>query len=312
MLKSRSVRAAAVALGATALLALAACSPPVAPPVERTQQPLPAACPSGGGPVTPPATVGVGPRLTVLVPPANYQPGVKYPLLVSFHPFLLDQTSWENYSLLGHNASARGYWTLIPRGSDPGPRWSAAGGPDYGVDDVGYIDDLIVNTASTVCVDRDRIFAAGFSAGAAMSVGLSCELPWRFRAVVASGGSNLTSVCPGVGPTDALIIHGTADGFAPLDGNTSAPVPPKGITVDSVVANFAVRNGCGATPTPVVKTPTVTRQVYSCSGQRLEYWPVQGMGHTWASAAFPLDLVTGPTDTTFSATKEALDFFDAS
>jgi len=306
------VRAALVAVGAVALLALSACTPMETPLGTRTQKALPATCPAGGGPATPPATIGVGPRLTVLVPPANYQPGVKYPLLVSFHPFLLDETAWESYSLLGQRAAARGYWTLIPRGSDPGPRWSVAGGPDYGVDDVAYIDDLIVNTASTVCVDRDRIFAAGFSAGAAMSVSLSCELPWRFRAVVASGGSNLTTVCAGVGPTDALIIHGTADGFAPLDGNTLAPVPPKGITVDSVVANFAVRNGCGATPTPVVATPTVTRQVYSCGGHRLEYWPVQGMGHTWASASFPLDLVTGPTDTTFSATDETLDFFDAS
>jgi len=237
---------------------------------------------------------------------------VSYPLLVSLHPFLLDEGGWESYSRLGEQAALRGYWVLTPRGSDPGPRWSVPGGLDYGIDDIAWVDDLIVATASTVCVDRSRIFAAGFSAGAAMAVGMSCELPWRYRAIAASGGSNLTSRCPGVAPVDALILHGTADPIAPPNGQTLDFLPPQGISVDSVVSTFAERNGCVGSPASVVRTPSVTAQVYSCGSHRVEYWPMNGAGHTWAGAAFPLDLVTGPTDTSFSATATALDFFDAS
>lgn len=307
---SRRFRALAIAGVALSALALSACTPPAQAPGSRTEVALPAQCPAGGGPAAAPPSVFVGPRGSSLIAPADYRPGVAYPLLVSLHPFLLDEVAWESYSLLAQAASARGYFVLVPRGSDPGPRWSVAGGLDYGTDDVAWVDELVRTTASTVCIDRDRVFAAGFSAGAAMSVSLSCELPWRFRAIAASGGSNLTSLCPGQPGVDALILHGTADPIAPLDGQTLDFLPPKGITVDSVVATFAGRNGCAGS-TPVVRTPTVTAQVFSCTGHRLEFWPERGAGHTWAGAAFPLDLVTGPTDTTFSASTAVLDFFDA-
>lgn len=250
-------------------------------------------------------------RSSALFAPANYHPGQSYPLLVSLHPFILGPDAWEAYSGLAAAASQRGYWVLLPQGSDPGPRWAVPGGLDTGPDDIGWIDALIQQTASTVCVDGTHVFAAGYSAGAAMAVGLSCELPGRFRAIAGSGGTNLTSLCPSSAGVDALILHGSADPIAPVTGNTIAFTPPVDLSVDTVVASFAARNGCAATPTSIPLSVSVVIDRYTCAGHRLEYFRENGAGHTWAGSTIPLDIVTGPTDQTFSATNAVLDFFGA-
>lgn len=306
----RRTRRALLVVAAIACVATA-CVPPTRPSTARTVTPLPSECPPGGGPAVPPTSVAVGGRSTRLLAPAGYQPGVSYPLLVSLHPFVLDQEGWESYSGLGAAARQRGYWVLTPRGSDPGPRWAVPGGLELGPDDIGYLDALIRTTATNVCVDGDRVFAAGFSAGAAMAVGSSCELQGRFRAIAGSGGTNLTSLCPTSEGVDALILHGDQDGFAPLSGSEVPFAPPLGLPVADVVASFATRNGCAPNPTAIALTATVTVDRYSCSGHRLEFFLMRGAGHAWAGSLFPLDIVTGPTDRTFSATNAVLDFFGA-
>lgn len=144
-----------------------------------------------------------------------------------------------------------------------------------------------------------------------MSVGASCELQGRFRAIAGSGGTNLTSLCPSSAGVDALILHGSQDPIAPVTGSEVPFAPPIGLRVDAVVASFAARNGCAPTPTPIALSATVTVDRYSCTDHRLEYFRMRGAGHTWAGSLFPLDIVTGPTDRTFSATNAVLDFFGA-
>ena len=296
------------------LLVLGACAPqiPTRASTTRTVTPLPAACPDGGGPAVAPRSITALGRSSALFAPADYVPGQAYPLLVSLHPFILAPDAWETYSGLAAAAAQRGYWVLLPQGSDPGPRWAVPGGLDTGPDDIAWIDALIRSTADTVCVDGDRVFAAGYSAGAAMSVGLSCELPGRFRAIAGSGGTNLTSLCPDAAPIDAMVLHGSADPIAPVTGSDTPFAPPLGLSVDAVVANFVHRDSCAPTPVPQQLSATVTIDRYSCGTHRVEYWRMAGAGHTWAGSQIPLDIVTGPTDHSFSATNAVLDFFGAS
>lgn len=303
-----------VLVGCVAIVGLnSACTPPATTQATpRVNVALAVGCPTGGGPAVPPAQITADGRMSSLRAPTNYRPGVAYPLLVSLHPFTVGPGGWEAISLLGQAASGRGYWTLIPEGSPPGPRWAVPGGLDYGVDDIGWVDDLLHETANTVCVAGDRVFAAGYSAGAAMAVGLSCELPWRFRAVMAVAGSNLTLTCPTSGPTTALIMHGTADPIAPPTGQAIEFLPPLGIGVTDVVSSFAARNGCVGGPTTSAASSSVTVSRYSCAGHATEFWSVLGGGHTWPGSPVNLDFVNGPTDQSISATTTALDYFDAS
>ena len=249
-------------------------------------------------------------RLSV---PAGYRSDRSYPLVVSLHPFTLPPETWEAYSRLAEKGVARGFVVVTPLGSDPGPRWSVPGGLPGGPDDIGYIDGLINDVASRVCIDRTRVFAAGFSAGAAMAKALGCELPDRFRAVMAEAGANLTGLCPDSDPVSTLVVHGTADPIAPPTGSYIIFAPPIGLHIDDVITELRTRAGCA--PEPVRSAPTATVEVSSfvgcTSGKRVEYRSMVGAGHTWAGTGTLYDFIVGPTDMSFDSTELALDFFDA-
>lgn len=251
--------------------------------------------------------------------PPNYDPNHSYPLLLSLHPFVLVPSAWETYSGLGDAAAARGFVVVSPLGSDPGPRWSVPGGGDYGVDDFDFLDALIDDTAARWCIDRGRVFAAGLSAGAAMSVGLTCVLTDRIRGIAASGGSNLTDLCPASDGAAALIMHGTDDPIAPVTGSETPTATPLGLHLSDVVASFASRNGCAVSPTVTQLTTSVTKSAYvGCDARTpLVFLEMQGAGHTWAGSGFdPLvqpffEGIVGPTDRSISANDLALDFFES-
>lgn len=242
------------------------------------------------------------------------------PLLLSLHPFTSSALDWEHYSGLAEAAAGRGYAVLSPTGSQPGPRWAVPGGLETGVDDLGFIDALVREAERVLCTDRNRVFAAGFSAGAAMSQALSCTMPWRFAAIAGSGGVNLTDTCADSAPTDVLVLHGTADPVAPTSGSEVVFAPPLGLPVLEVVRTDAARAGCDPVPSEATPAPGVAASVYDgCDAavlgpertHRVEYWRMLGAGHTWAGATpFPFDAFVGPTASGFSATEVVLDFFD--
>jgi polyhydroxybutyrate depolymerase len=213
--------------------------------------------------------------------------------------------------MLAAGGTARGYIVITPLGSDPGPRWAVPGGTRTGVDDIGFVNRLLDDVEDRGCVDRNREFAAGYSAGAAMSQALSCTVPWRMAAVAGSGGTNLTDRCPASPGTDVMVLHGTADPIAPVTGSTVPFATPNNVKVSDVVATNAARAGCAPVPTSEQRYRTVRVDTYQgCGTHRVEYWQMQGNGHTWAGTPGILDLVVGTTNTDFSATTAVLDFFD--
>ena len=229
---------------------------------------------------------------------------------MSLHPFTLPPEIWEAYSSLAAAAAARGYVVVTPLGSDPGPRWSVPGGLPGGPDDVAFIDALINDAANRLCIDRDRVFAAGFSAGAAMAQALGCEIPDRFRATASSGGANLTDLCPDSDPVSSLTLHGTLDPIAPPAGSFVIFAPPLGLRIEDVVTTNALRAGC-TKPVTRLLNPTVESDLYEkCeSGKVIEYRRMIGAGHTWAGSPGLLDGILGGTDQSFRANDAILDFF---
>lgn len=222
---------------------------------------------------------------------------------------------WEDYSGLAASAASRGYVVVSPEGSQPGPRWAVPGGLDTGANDIGFIHDLLTELESTLCIDRNAEFAAGYSAGAAMAQALSCTMPWRFSAIAGSGGANLTDLCPDSPATDVFVLHGTADPIAPASGSQIVFAPPVGLPVDEVSDVDAARAGCDPVALETTPVPGVRARVFKgCDGHhRVQQWNMLGAGHTWAGARpFPFDLFVGPTASGFSANEVILDFFDAS
>ena len=329
------ISAAACAVLVTTVL-LVACVPPVAPgptvrpqPIGRGKVANSTVAPSAGcSSVTPRpptgrsvlrVTTAHGSRNALLdlpaaaATPAGSAGSEPLPVLVSLHPFTLNARVWDQYSQLAAAGTARNYIVITPLGSEPGPRWAVPGGLEYGVDDLGYLSAALDAVEDSLCVDRNREFAAGFSAGAAMAQALSCTMPWRMAAIAASGGSNLTDLCPESAGTDVMILHGSADPIAPLSGSKVAFAPPEGLSVDRVVATNAARAGCDPTAVSAQLFPSVIVDTYQgCSeNRRVQYWRMIGAGHTWAGAKTLVEFITGPTNMQISATERILDFFDA-
>ncbi len=89
------------------------------------------------------------------------------------------------------------------------------------------------------CIDPERIYIAGFSAGAVFTLYLGCNVPGAFRAMAAVAGSDRrfdTSCC--TAPISGLFIHGTQDEAIPLLEGQAAR------------SNTLHRDGCSSSPAP--------------------------------------------------------------
>lgn len=62
--------------------------------------------------------------------------------------------------------------------------------------DVTFVDDMLSQFESGLCIDTSEVFAMGFSYGGAMTYALACARPAVFRAVAVYSGANLSG-CSG-------------------------------------------------------------------------------------------------------------------
>ncbi len=82
-------------------------------------------------------------------------------------------------------------------------------------DDVAFIDALLDSLESSLCLDRDRIYATGMSNGSMFVHRLGCDRAERFAAIAPVAGTLARgfSCAPGGEPRISLLhIHGTEDG----------------------------------------------------------------------------------------------------
>lgn len=77
--------------------------------------------------------------------------------------------------------------------------------------DVTFADDVLAQIANDLCVDTTRVFANGFSYGAAMSYALACARPNVFRGVAAYSGAQLSGCSGGTTPVAYYASHGASD-----------------------------------------------------------------------------------------------------
>ena len=123
---------------------------------------------------------------------------------------------------------------------------SGCGWPDSGGSNVALADAVVAQVTENFCIDKNRIFANGWSYGGSMSYRTACSRPlggtgdWGVRAVaVYNGAANLSA--PGCSPSKTVAFyasHGTNDGVLGYDGGVS------------MATTYARPNGCTSmTPT---------------------------------------------------------------
>jgi len=209
----------------------------------------------------------------------------------------------EDIQFLLRASLARRFIVVTPDG--PNQTWQLSGTGS----DAAYIDRVVSKVSSSWCVDPHRVYAAGYSQGAAFAIFYSCARPGRIAAI-ATVAVEFQLGC--TRPVPILAFHGTADPAVPYqDGATGLSLP--GVRVRGTVLNmgdWAQLDGCRGTPntTRVGSEVTLTTWPRCRAHTAVNLYTIEGGGHTWPGA----DPAKNPTRTTQQthATALMLNFFD--
>ncbi len=169
-----------------------------------------------------------------------------------------------------------------------------------GVDDVGFVRQMIDVLSAQNRIDKKAVFACGISNGAIFSNHLGLSLSNKIRGIgsVAGDIAAADSITP-KSPVSVLLIHGINDSFVPIDGGTV--VGPAGGVVLShdatkrawqkfdggAVGNAAVTTipASGSAiigNRPVsIPTPATVSTVSTKSGCKVVGVVIKNGGHTW-------------------------------
>ena len=191
--------------------------------------------------------------------PEGYDPKTPSPLVLVIHGYTGNVMQTENeYTSFSRNADANGYVVAYPQGTgfeeggmtitswndlacnaSPGPEGPICNEeafdyptpPECGEprecdwctchDDVGFVEALLDELESTLCIDLDRVYATGISNGGMFVHRLGCDLPERFAAIAPVAGTLATgfNCAPGSERPVALMnIYATKDRTVPFDG----------------------------------------------------------------------------------------------
>ena len=165
-------------------------------------------------------------REYLLYVPNNYNPELKYPLMINFHGFGGYAKDFVNEADMRNLAEDQNFFVVYPQGTLLGgsPHWnSSAPSPDNksSADDLGFVETMIDAISAEYSVESKRIYAAGYSNGGFLSYFLACNSK-RFAAIGSVAGTMIDDSyksCNASVPTAMINIHGTADKTVPYDGD---------------------------------------------------------------------------------------------
>jgi len=250
-------------------------------------------------PTTPPTTVGTGTLETLLMEhddlmrsaqvytPDGFDSSFALPVVLNFHGFGGMALDHMNYTHMTSTADEHSFLLVCPQGSllDGYPHWNnALPGPDNksDADDLGYLTKLIQALDDEYIIDRERIYACGFSNGGMMAYALACYLNNEIAAVACISGclGDTSATCAHVHPTATLNIHGTQDGDIPYNGSSEV------IGAQDATAFWANRNNTLASPSVTMLQSSSyalehIRYEEGDSNVVAEHYKVIGGDHRW-------------------------------
>ncbi len=240
--------------------------------------------------------LGRGP-VTVHVPP-SYDPAVSTPLILLLHGYSGNGPQQEAYMQFTPLSDQLGFLYAYPNGTRDanGYRfWNATDACcDFysnGVDDSGYLRDLIDAVKAQANVDDRRVHLIGHSNGGFMSYRMACDHADVIASIASLAGATFLDPndCLPVAPVHVLQIHGTADATVLYAGGcfSGSYCYPGAV---ETVERWAAYDGCalvgepGAALNLDASLPGAETQVTSyasgCArGGSAELWTIVGGSH---------------------------------
>jgi polyhydroxybutyrate depolymerase len=264
--------------------------------------------------------IGGTTRSYVAQVPNTYSPDAPVPLVLILHgtggtPEAMLQLGhfYKHVELLGFIAAAP---ASLGRAFNDG---SGRGGKEVeNVNDVEFIEAVILDVRKRANVDPARIYMAGFSSGASMAQRFAVESASEVSAIFAPGGHYWISERTPARARPIFLMWGTVDKLNPVDGG-EIPYRKSGVTLDkpsfkASATAWANRLECAQEPEEAVAAGGVSKLVWSScnSSAVVELHIVEGLGHHWGGGRpipFP-DKFIGPYSDRVNATKMMWDFFE--
>ncbi|HKI89350.1 MAG TPA: PHB depolymerase family esterase [Draconibacterium sp.] len=266
--------------------------------------------------------------------PDNYSPEMKYPLVLILHggggkAQGLVRTTRARFNQL---ANRDGFIAVYPNGFEKswndGARDTLAPARKLNIDDVGFINALIIKLEKQLSINREQIYACGISNGGFMAQRLAYDLSDNIKGigVVAANLSEVQSQKPfPEHPVPAIFINGTDDPLMPYQGGYITVFRQKRGKVLSIEKTIETwkkidscaekisetpfpdinkRDGCTAVKTTWRNPKNIKTKVVAIK--------VEGGGHTWpgTNQYLPRKLV-GNTNRDFNGCDEIWNFFQS-
>jgi polyhydroxybutyrate depolymerase len=236
--------------------------------------------------------------------PRGYVPASATPVVLAFHggtsrpaPTILEQMEQETG--LSALADQRAFIVVYPRSTTTGEGvtgWNIGGKDNPTVDDVGFVNDVLDQLDASLCVDKRRIYATGFSSGGGLIGLLACRSAVRIAAFAAVSGAFFTTSAPcnPSRPVPILEFHGTSDKVpyagGPFGLDTLQPIP-------RWLQDWADRDQCTRGPTTFFTMIDIVAESWSrCRNMStvIGYRIINGQ-HLWPGAAGATQTVNATT-----------------
>jgi polyhydroxybutyrate depolymerase len=246
--------------------------------------------------------------------PVGYKSLKNMPVVLVFHGLQLNGSMMMFISNFNPVSDRNGF--VVVYGDGVGKAWDDGRG-GRGVDDIAYVCKVIDKVASTVSVDKRRVYACGISNGGYFSQLLACAIPDRLAAIGVVG-STLTQQAANhchsdrampimffLGTNDPLIAWGSS-GAGTVSGELNELVDMVGANkyggVESALARYGglmpvpevidfwtAHNHCSSSNPHSTNEPDrdpkdgthVRREAWGSSGGEVVLYRIEGGGHTW-------------------------------
>ena len=240
-----------------------------------------------------------------LTVPHSYRSGHPMPLILLFYGFASDPSQFSALTGLPARASRHGYVVAVPHAQ--GDEWQFSGDGT----DAAFVSAMVAHLESTYCINTKRVFATGFSAGAAFTIFYACDHQGSIAAI-ATVAVEFQLGC--TRPLSIMAFHGTKDPLVPYQ-NGAVGLSLPGVKVRGTQRNmsdWARLDHCRSHPRMKRIGSQVDRKWWTgCTGgTSVVLYSVLGGGHSWPGADPKKSI--GLTTQQINATNQILGFFDRS
>jgi Poly(3-hydroxybutyrate) depolymerase len=222
--------------------------------------------------------------------PADYNSRHHYPFILNFHGHGSNSRNQEYLTGMSRLADGAQFIVAYPQGTigrDHLTGWNTGPARYPHVNDIQFTSDIINNVEANLCINTQRIYAAGFSNGGGMVNTLACTLSTRIAAfAIVSGGMHpVAGGCHPQRPVSLIEFHGTSDHTVPYTGNKSNDDEPP---IQSWLQSWVKLDAANPQATIFYKRSGVLGERWTTPQHTatIIHYRIQGEGHQWPTITF--------------------------